>query len=109
MNALIKQIAVAVALVAPVAGFAQSNQPLTREQVRADLVKVEKAGYNPRDWMHYPDNIQAAEQRVSAQEGIAQADTSGYGPAKEGTSQSGSRTNEGAASSYSPPVYQHNF
>jgi hypothetical protein len=108
MNALIKQIAVAVALIAPVASFAQSNQPLTRAQVRADLVKVEKAGYNPRDWMHYPDNIQAAEQRVSAQEGIAQADTSGYGPAKEGTSQAGSRTNEGAVSTYSPPVYQHN-
>jgi hypothetical protein len=108
MNALIKQIVVALALVAPVAAFAQSNQPLTRDQVRADLTKVEKAGYNPLDRMHYPDNIEAAEQRVSAQEGIAQAGTSGYGSASAGTSQSGSRTNDGAASSYSPPLYQHN-
>ncbi|HEX7684903.1 MAG TPA: DUF4148 domain-containing protein [Trinickia sp.] len=108
MNTLIKQVAVAVALIAPVASFAQSNQPLTREQVRADLVRVERAGYNPRDWQHYPDNIQAAEQRVSAQQGIAQADTSGYGPAVEGASQAGRPVSDGAASSYSPQVYQHN-
>lgn len=108
MNAL-KQIVVAVALVAPmVSSFAQSNQPATREQVRADLVRLEQAGYNPRDWIHYPDNIQAAEQRVSAQEGIAQADTSGYGPSVEGTSQSGRTVTSGAASTYSPPIYQHN-
>lgn len=108
MNALIKQIAVAVALVAPVASFAQSNQPLTREQVRAELVRVERAGYNPRDWQHYPDNIQAAERRASAQEALAQGDTSGYGSNGAGTSQAGSRTGDGAVSSYSPPVYQHN-
>lgn len=108
MNALIKHIAVAVALVAPVASFAQSNQPVTRAQVRADLERVERAGYNPRDWQHYPENILAAEQRVSAQEGVAHRDTSGYGPSVEGTSQSGGRVNESAASSYSPPIYQHN-
>jgi hypothetical protein len=108
MNAL-KQIVVAVALVAPmVSSFAQSNQPVTREQVRADLVRLERAGYNPRDWIHYPDNIQAAEQRVSAQEGIAQADSSGYGPSVEGASQSGRSVTSGAVSTYSPPVYQHN-
>jgi hypothetical protein len=109
MNSLIKQIAVAAALIAPLASsFAQSNHPLTREQVRADLARVEGAGYNPRDWMHYPDNIQAAEQRVAAQQGIAQADTSGYGPNVEGATQSGRSVTNGAASSYSPPVYQHN-
>lgn len=108
MNAL-KQIVVAVALVAPmVSSFAQSNQPVTREQVRADLVRLERAGYNPRDWIHYPDNIQAAEQRVSAQQGIAQAETSGYGPSVEGASQSGSSATAGAVSTYSPPIYQHN-
>jgi hypothetical protein len=109
MNALIKQIAVAVALIAPVASsFAQSNQPLTREQVRADLARVESAGYNPRDRIHYPENIQAAEQRVRAQEGVAQADTSGYGTSTEGASQSGRSVSDGAVSTYSPPVYQHN-
>jgi hypothetical protein len=108
MNAL-KQIVVAVALVAPmVSSFAQSNQPVTREQVRADLVRLERAGYNPRDWVHYPDNIQAAEERVTAQEGIAQADTTGYGPSVEGASQSGRSATSGAVSTYSPPIYQHN-
>ena len=107
MNALIKHIAVAVALAAPVASFAQSNQPLTRAQVRADLERVERAGYDPRDWQHYPENILAAEQRVSAQEGVAQRDTSGYGPSVEGASQAGGRVN-GSANSYSPPVDQHN-
>lgn len=108
MNAL-KQIVVAVALVAPmVSSFAQSNQPVTREQVRADLVRLERAGYNPRDWMHYPENIQAAEQRVGAQEGLAQANTSGYGPSVEGASQSGGGVTSGAVSTYSPPIYQHN-
>jgi hypothetical protein len=34
-------------LAAPASGFAQSNTPLTRAQVRADLVRVERAGYNP--------------------------------------------------------------
>ncbi len=108
MNTLIKQIAVAVALVAPIASsFAQSNQPLTREQVRADLVRVERAGYNPLDWIHYPENIQAAEQRASRQEEVAQAGTSGYGQSVEGASQSGSAT-DGAVSTYSPPTYQRN-
>jgi hypothetical protein len=109
MNALIKQIAVAVALISPVAAsFAQSNQPVTREQVRADLVRVEKAGFNPLDRMHYPENIQAAEQRAAAQTDVAQANTSGYGPSVEGASQAGNRVSDNSVSSYSPPVYQHN-
>lgn len=109
MHTFIKQIAVAVALIAPVAAsFAQSNQPLTRDQVRADLVRVERAGYNPNDWIHYPENIQAAEQRVSAQQDVAQANTSGYGPSSEGASHSGSAMSGGAVSTYSPPVSDGN-
>jgi hypothetical protein len=108
MNAFIKQIALTVALVAPVAAFAQTTQPLTRAEVRADLARVEQAGYNPLDRLHYPENIQAAEQRVTAQERIAQTDTSGYGSDVQGTSQSGHRTNEAAVSSYSPTIYRYN-
>ncbi len=108
MNALIKQIALAVALVAPVAAFAQSNQPLTRADVRADLVRVERAGYNPLDRLHYPENIQAAEQRVAARESIAQADTSGYGSDAQGTSHSGHRVSTSAVTSYSPSIYRYN-
>lgn len=108
MNALIKQVALAVALVAPVAAFAQSNQPLTRAEVRADLVRVVQAGYNPLDRLHYPENIQAAEQRLAAPASIAQADTSGYGSDGQSASQSGHRATEAAVSSYSPTIYRYN-
>jgi hypothetical protein len=69
MKSLIKTIAVAVVIAAPVASFAQSNHPLTRAQVRAELVQLEKAGYNPilAANVHYPADIQAAEARVAAQ------------------------------------------
>jgi uncharacterized membrane protein len=47
MKSLIQAVVVAAALAAPVAVFAQSNAPLTRAQVRAELVQLEKAGYKP--------------------------------------------------------------
>ena len=99
MKSLISAVVVAAALVAPVASFAQSNQPLTRAEVRAQLVQLEKAGYNPAtaNVDDYPANIQAAEARVAAQNG------SGYGSATNGSSQAGSRT-EVTPSSYSVPV-----
>lgn len=87
MNSLVKAIAIAVALCAPVASFAQSNQPLTRAEVRSQLVQVEKAGYNPAaaDNATYPADIQAAEARVAASNGA----TSGVGGVVSGTSKSG--------------------
>jgi hypothetical protein len=94
MKSLIKAIAVASVLVAPAISFAQSNQPETRADVRAQLVQIEQAGYNPaRKDPEYPADIQAAEQRVSAENGATAqapvADTSGYGAAMSGSSQSG--------------------
>jgi hypothetical protein len=112
MNALIKAAAVAVVLAAPAVSFAQANnQPLTRAQVRADLERVEKAGYNPMDWMHYPENIQAAQARIAAEDAArqgatAQADTSGVGGV-DNAAESG-RPAEGSVSSYSPPIYKRN-
>jgi hypothetical protein len=48
MKSLIQVVVIAAVLVAPVASFAQSNnQPVTRAQVRAELVQVEQAGYSP--------------------------------------------------------------
>ncbi|RFU46629.1 DUF4148 domain-containing protein [Paraburkholderia sp. DHOC27] len=86
MKSLIKAVAIAVVLAAPVASFAQSNQPLTRAEVRAQLVQLEKAGYNPsNDNTTYPADIQAAEARVAAQN----AATSGEGGVASGSSQSG--------------------
>jgi Domain of unknown function (DUF4148) len=90
MKTLISAVVVAAALVAPVASFAQSNQPLTRADVRAQLVQLEKAGYNPiGDHTDYPSNLLAAQARVDAQNGNAQAANSGYGAPAVGTSQSG--------------------
>jgi Tfp pilus assembly protein PilE len=73
MKSLIQAVAIAAVLAVPVASFAQSNQPVTRAQVRAELVQVEQAGYNPshgRD-PYYPSDIQAAEARVASQNGYA--------------------------------------
>jgi hypothetical protein len=57
----------AVAGLAPISSFAQQNvAPVTRAQVKAELAQLERAGYNPRDWYHYPQNIQAAQQKIDA-------------------------------------------
>jgi uncharacterized membrane protein len=105
MKSLIQAVAIAAVLATPVASFAQSNQPLTRAEVRAQLVQIEQAGYSPargRD-PYYPTDIQAAEARVAAQNGAAQAETTGYGAATNGSSQSGQRA-EVSVSSFSAPV-----
>ncbi|WP_321786184.1 DUF4148 domain-containing protein [Paraburkholderia sp. J94] len=36
------------------------SQPMTRAQVRADLVEWRAAGYDPLDWIDYPENAQRA-------------------------------------------------
>ncbi|MCC8394788.1 DUF4148 domain-containing protein [Paraburkholderia sp. MMS20-SJTR3] len=94
MKKLISAVAVAAALIVPAAAFAQASQPVTRAQVRAELVQLEKAGYNPvGDQATYPANIQAAQARVDAEHGnvavASKADTSGYGAPAAGTSQAG--------------------
>ncbi|MFM0504480.1 DUF4148 domain-containing protein [Paraburkholderia caffeinilytica] len=86
MKSLIKAVAVALVLAAPVASFAQSNQPLTRAEVRAQLIQLEQAGFHPGiSDPYYPANIQAAEARVAAQN----ADTSGVGGVVSGSSAAG--------------------
>ncbi|WP_118180377.1 DUF4148 domain-containing protein [Paraburkholderia phosphatilytica] len=69
VNVLVRAIAVAAALAAPAIAFAQSNAPLTRAQVRNELVQLEKAGYHPGDGDEdtYPAQIQQAEARVALQ------------------------------------------
>ena len=91
MKSLIEAAVIAALITAPLAAFAQSSEPLTRAEVRADLVKVEKAGYNPNDWIHYPENIQAAEARVAAEHGGAQTEATSYGSGSNGSSQAGQR------------------
>ena len=71
MKSLIQAVVVAAALAAPVAAFAQADQPLTRAEVRAQLVQVEQAGYHPGDGDQnaYPAQIQAADAKIAAQNG----------------------------------------
>jgi type II secretory pathway component HofQ len=89
MKSLIQVVVVAAALVAPVAVFAQSNQPLTRAEVKAQLVQLEQTGWRPGDGDRttYPAQIQAAEAKVAAENGS----TSGVGGAVSGSSESGAR------------------
>jgi hypothetical protein len=91
MKSLIKTVALVVVLAAPVASFAQSAQPLTRAEVKAQLKQIEQAGYNPAvaENANYPADIQAAEARIATQNAIAQSDTTGYGSAATGSSQTG--------------------
>ncbi|WP_193099826.1 DUF4148 domain-containing protein [Burkholderia sp. Z1] len=50
--------------------FAQSAAPLTRAQVREELMRLEAAGYDPSkgDDGEYPADIQAAQAKVAAQD-----------------------------------------
>jgi hypothetical protein len=87
MKSLIQAFVIAAVLATPIATFAQSNPPVTRAQVRAELVQLEKAGYNPARGSdpYYPADVQAAEARVAAQNGA----TSGFGGVVSGSSESG--------------------
>jgi len=78
MKFLIQIVVVAAALAAPAVSFAQrSNAPLTRAQVYAKLVQLEKAGYNPGTVsVYYPADIQVAEARLAAQSGASSSSSS---------------------------------
>ncbi|OJA61094.1 DUF4148 domain-containing protein [Burkholderia ubonensis] len=79
--------------------FAQSaSAPLTRAQVRADLIRLERAGYNPSasDDANYPADIQAAEAKAAAQDAASRdqqvAAESMGGMPEHGTSEAGKPT-----------------
>jgi len=111
MKSLVYAVVAASAFAVPLASFAQSsnNGPVTRAQVRQELIQLEQAGYNPaaRD-PSYPDDIQAAQRRVDDQQGstMAAGQTSGYGGVAAGSAQSGSRVQVQPANPEGvPPVY----
>ena len=87
MKSLIQAVAIAAAFAAPVAAFAQSGAPVTRAQVKAELVQFEQAGglrsfsNDPR----YPEDVQIAQAKVNAQNGNNQ----GFGGVQAGSSASG--------------------
>ncbi|REE21474.1 uncharacterized protein DUF4148 [Paraburkholderia sp. BL27I4N3] len=90
MKSLIKALAIAFALGAPVVSFAQqSQQSLTRAEVRAQTIQAKQSGYSPLDWADFPDGeIQAAQFRKSLRDARSR-DGAGYGSGQSGNSQSG--------------------
>ncbi|MBU7442261.1 DUF4148 domain-containing protein [Paraburkholderia fungorum] len=99
----LQAVVLAALLATSFASFAQqSNTPVTRAEVRAQLVQLERAGYNPakRDNATYPEDIQAAEARVAARNSA----TEGVGGVTSGAAQSGQRT---SATMSSSPLFRH--
>jgi len=92
MNAIAKFVVSLAVVAAPTFVFAQSqNAPLTRAQVKAELVQLEHAGYSPAmgEQADYPADIQAAEAKVAAQKN-ANATNEAYGGTSAGGASSGS-------------------
>ena len=87
MKSLIQSVVIAAALTGSVAVFAQSNAPVTRDQVKAELVQFEQAGgrTNLGNDPYYPQDAQATQARVVAQNGNGQA----FGGVQTGSSASG--------------------
>ena len=87
MKSLIQAIAIAAAFAVPAAAFAQSDAPVTRAQVKAELVQFKQAGgrTNFSNDPHYPEDAQIAQARVNAQNGNNQ----GFGGVQAGSSASG--------------------
>jgi len=86
MKSLIYGILLASALAAPALSLAQSNAPVTRAQVDAELKQLEAAGYRPgSDNNYYPADIIAAQKRVNTLNGTP----TGYGGAVSAASSSG--------------------
>ncbi|MBB3001140.1 DUF4148 domain-containing protein [Paraburkholderia tropica] len=89
---LVQSLVVAALVAVPALSFAQSgvqNAPVTRAEVKAELVQLQQAGYNPAsDNTQYPANLQAALARVSAANGET---ASSYGGVTQGASAAGSR------------------
>jgi mitochondrial fission protein ELM1 len=80
------------ALASTVVSFAQSTAPVTRAQVRAELNRLEQAGYHvgDGDQTTYPAQIQAAEAKIAAQDNQHAANNAVGGTTINGTSAAGS-------------------
>ena len=88
---LVGLVIAASAIGAPALSFAQSNAPLTRAEVLADLVRFQEAGYNPSrgNDPYYPANVQAAQATIAAQKTQQQGTQGVGGVAQNGSASSG--------------------
>lgn len=101
MKSLIQAIAIAAALTAPVVSFAQSDAPVTRAQVKADLVQFEKAGGNVAgNDPYYPASTQAAVAREAQSNG-----ENAYGGVAGSASASGNLVRAGTSDTHPQSIY----
>jgi hypothetical protein len=85
VNSLMKAFVIAGAFVTSVASFAQSNDPATRAQVRAELVELEQTGWRPTQGHNtYPADMQAAEARVVEKNRASDVGRDAYGSSDSG-------------------------
>jgi hypothetical protein len=80
MKSLIRIVVATVAVVSSFSALAQSNDGATRAQVKAQLIQLERAGYNPDATdPTYPSKLLAAESRITNSEGGVVSTTQGSG------------------------------
>jgi hypothetical protein len=79
---------IAAVFLLPAVVSAQSTDSLTREQVRAELVQLERAGYNPLSNCtgDCPGSLRRAEAVIMREQRTA---NTAYGSGSSGTAQSG--------------------
>ncbi len=50
----------------PALSFAQSTEPVTHASLQAEIVQLQRAGYNPSQKdVNYPEKLQAAEAKIA--------------------------------------------
>jgi hypothetical protein len=85
MRTLFGALALSLAITVPAVAAAQtSNAPVTRAEVRSELVQLKNAGYKPSR-TQYPADIQAAEARIAAQYPTASNNMAGNNAASNNT------------------------
>lgn len=80
MKSLIRAVVIATACAAPLAAFAQTDQGLTRDQVRAQLVEFQQTGRNQNV---VAAGTGAAVTQDSAYGGVSSASAAGAGYVSE--------------------------
>ncbi|MGF6639113.1 hypothetical protein OKW38_005423 [Paraburkholderia sp. MM5496-R1] len=65
LGALLAAVGISTVYAQAVTQPADPSAPKTRAQVRADLAEWLAAGYDPFDWIDYPENAQRASRIVA--------------------------------------------
>ena len=66
LGALLAAVSISTAFAQTQGRSYDPSAPKTRAEVRADLIEWVAAGYDPLDWINYPENAQRAGRIVAA-------------------------------------------